>query len=197
MKSWWKAAAAAILAIADCQVAWAIADIEGEVRILNGPNVMAGASGVIELRLHNQGPDPAPSPRMAAAWSPTPGHRTFEIFPIPETAPCGVRYTDFFVPPPDVSTIVANVFSLADLPPGSTLVCRVGIIVYDDTGSEVTARIGFGSSTPDPDESNNLVLVTLSTAPRTIPAGDWRGAIALVVLMIGCLALGRFLPNPS
>lgn len=181
--------------------AQAAADLRGEVILPAGPFVAPGEVAKVVLTVTNLGPVPSSrSPGMGTAFTPNVGFRNFAIIPLPDTAPCTLRYLDFVAPPGQLSSVGANISTERDLAPSESTSCIVGLLTYAESPSAQTVRIGFGPNVGDPDPSNNIVETVIRTGvrpsmarPTPIPASSLSTLLWLAcgVLAAAMLALRR------
>ncbi|WP_143006627.1 hypothetical protein [Aquimonas voraii] len=131
---------------------------------------------------------------MAAVFTPNVGFRNFAVIPLPETAPCTVRYLDFVAPPGQLSSIGVSISTERVLAPLESTSCMVGLLTFPESPSPQVVTFGFTPVVDDPDPSNNLVETVIRTGvrppvtrPTPIPVS---ASPALLLLAGGMLAFG-------
>jgi hypothetical protein len=183
---------AVVSGIAEAQAG---ADLRGEVIVRGGNTVPPGTIARVVLTATNFGPDATPrAPGMAAAFTPNVGFRKFAIVPVPETAPCELRYIDFVAPPGQLSSVGASISTQNVLEPSESVTCVVGLITYPESPAEQIVNFGFAPTVGDPDPVNNIVGVLIRTGvppavARPIPVSS-TSTISLVMLTLGIGAFG-------
>ena len=144
--------------------AHAAADLRGEVLLPDGTFVAPGEMAKVVLTVTNLGPVASSrSPGMATAFTPNVGFRNFAVIPLPETAPCTVRYLDFVAPPGQLSSVGVNITTERVLAPLESTSCVVGLLTFPESPSPQIVSFGFGPHVEDPDPSNNIVETLIRT----------------------------------
>lgn len=179
----------------------AAADLRGEVFLPGGTFVAPGEVAKVVLTVTNLGPVPSSrSPGMGTAFTPNVGFRNFAIIPLPDTAPCTVRYIDFVAPPGQLSSVGVGISTERDLAPSESASCVVGLLTYPESPSAQIVRFGFAPQVDDPDPSNNITETLIRTGvrpsvtrPTPIPASSLSTLLWLAggMLAAGMLALRR------
>ncbi len=189
----------ALVGLVAPSTAWALHDIAGRVEIASGNFVPPGTLARVALIITNHGPDTAPIVLAGTGYLTTLGHRTIELFPTDETPPCVVQYTDFSVPPPGISGLVASIKPFQELGPGESVTCIVGLITYPEAPATIFQEFGFGSIIDDSNLDNNTVIVPIHTrvAAVTVPSLSMLALLALAsgLASFGFLALGKGEPK--
>jgi hypothetical protein len=124
----------------------------------------------------------------------TAGFRTLAVGAIAETPPCRVRYLDFALPPPQLSSYGVSISPLRDLQPGESTSCTVGITTFPESPTVFTHRFGFGAIGSDLNPADNTVTIQIRTRfVETIPATSYFGksVLALGLLGFALMALRR------
>lgn len=187
----WRLMAAALLSASPFLPAQAAADLRGEVFLPGGDLVPPGDVAKVVLTVTNLGPVPSSrSPGMAAAFTPNVGFRNFAVIPLPETAPCSIRYIDFVAPPGQLSSTGVNISTERVLAPSETASCVVGLLTYPESPAAQVVRFGFAPQVDDPDPSNNIVETVIRTGvrpsvarPTPIPASS----LSTLLLLAGAI----------
>lgn len=175
--------------------AQARADLAGEVTVLSGTTVPPGTIARVVLTATNLGPDATPrAPGMAAAFTPNVGFRNFAVVPVPETAPCEIRYIDFVAPPGQLSSVGASISTQNMLAPSESVTCIVGLLTYPESPAEQIVNFGFAPTVGDPNPVNNIVGVIIRTGVppavnRPIPVAS-ASPLSLLMLALGIAAFG-------
>lgn len=171
------------------------ADLRGEVMLPGGVTVPPGSVAHVVLTATNLGPDATPrAPGMAASFTPNVGFRNFAVVPVPETAPCEIRYIDFVAPPGQLSSVGVNISTQDVLQPFEAVTCVVGLLTYPESPAEQVVNFGFGPTVGDPSPSNNIVSVLIRTGvppvvtrPIAVPSAS---PLSLLILVLGVTAFG-------
>jgi len=181
--------------------AQAAADLRGEVFLPGGTLVPPGEVATVVLTVTNLGPVPSSrSPGIGAVFTPNVGFRNFAVIPLPETAPCTVRYIDFVAPPGQLSSVGVSISTERVIAPSESASCVVGLLAYPESPSPQVVTFGFAPIVGDPDPSNNLVETVIRTGvrppvtrPTPIPASTLSTLLWLAgwMLAAGMLALRR------
>jgi hypothetical protein len=160
-------------------MAFAAADVRGEVGFPDGNIIPPGTVGRMLVRIINVGPDTVLFAGAGTYYTSNMGFRTFDLFATGATSPCVVVYTDFPLPPPELSTIAASVQVTVNLAAGDSVTCEVGLTTFPESPASFTFQLAFGPLDEDPDRLNNFVFPQVLTGappaqvqrPTTIPAG--------------------------
>lgn len=176
----------------------AVADIRGEVSFPDGPVVPPGSVGRLVFTVTNDGPDTAVFVGGSSTFVITQGSRTYEIFQLASTAPCTMIFIDFFLPPPQLSSFGVSIHANVDLAPGESVSCEVGITTFPESPTPTIVTIGVGSTSPDPDRSNNVFYPAIYPSappaqvqrPTVIPVGGRWAWIALSLMLIATAVVG-------
>jgi hypothetical protein len=163
------------------------ADISGRVEIENGGFIPPGTFSRAVLTITNNGPDDTETVGVGTIYIANVGFRTIGLIPTDETPPCTVNYMDIGLPPPGLITISVNIFANRTLAAGESVSCVVAINTYPESPAIFQQRFNFGISDTDPNQSNNLVNVTITTRPVvSLPlSGGAMLAIALGAAVVG------------
>jgi hypothetical protein len=181
-----------VLAAIASGYSFAAADLAGSVEITPGTFVPPGTTVRVALTIRNNGPDVVDGAGMGTTYRPNVGHRTIEIFPSAETPPCKVRYTDFTLPPPQLSLIGVDVLPANTLlQPGESVTCVVSMSTYPEAPATFTQRFVFLLLDGDPVPGNNIVDVLIRTRLQetvVLPTRSWLGLLLLLAAAIALAA---------
>ena len=173
-------------------------DLVGNIEISTGNVIRPGNLALATLTITNNGPDVAQDVGFGTFYWATVGYRTIEVFAVPESAPCSVRYTDFTLPPPGISALSVDIRPFQDLGAGESLSCVVGLTTYPETPPVIRQRFVFGAIGSDPIGNGDFIFVNISTGTG-IPAVSslGLGLLALCMALIGMRLLSALTCNPA
>jgi hypothetical protein len=167
-------------------------DFSLQVEILGDSFVQPGTARPIRLTMSNKGPDPLPGIRffVTTFYVAVPSRRTVAIFPIAQTAPCRINYTDLggdefldILGPP------------GNLAAGESFSCVVGLTTFDEAPDRIVQRF-IATRFGDVNQSNNFVDIEIRTRnviATPVPSMGMTMTLALasMCLLLGALSMRR------